>query len=311
MLFNNTFLKSITNKINIDKKYTTLINKIPKNIENFNNIIIYGAPGIGKYSIALKIIEKYSESNLNYYDKLTIDYDNDKTHSIVMSDIHFELDIELLGVNCKSLFNMIINNIIDIVKIRKSKTAIILCKNFHNINDELHEIIYSYIQTNFINKNIKLKFIFLTECLSFIDKNIINSSNLISIKRPKKINIINNEIFNNETNNIKEIIINNKNYNRNKKLINEIKNEILNYKNIDFVKIRELLYDILIYQLNVYDFFYDLLKELYNNKIISINKLNIITNKLYEIILYYNNNYRPIFHLEIIILFIIKQINEL
>jgi len=308
MQFNNTFLKNIQYNNTSQNSYIKLL---PNKLSELNNLIVYGAAGTGKYSFALKIIQKYSPSKLEYQKKITITYDNDKFFHLQISDIHFEIDIDLLGVNCKTLFNIIINNIIDILKSSNLKNAIILCKNFHNINGELHEIIYSYIQKNIIQKNIKLKFVFLTECLSFIDTNIINSSNIITNSRPKKLNNINSSIYNNESNNINEIVLNNNNYICHKNIIQELKNEILNYNNIDFIKIRELLYDILIYQMNIYNVFYNLLKELYNDKIISTDKLNLITNKLYEIILYFNNNYRPIFHLEIFILFIIKQINEI
>ena len=59
--------------------------------------------------------------------------------------------------------------------------------------------------------------------------------------------------------------------------------------------------------MDVYEVFYNLLKLLYKENIIEIDKLNIILNRLFEISLYYNNNYRPIFHLEIFILTIIKN----
>ena len=43
----------------INNKYTEYINNLPDNLENTSNFILYGPCGTGKYSEALKIIEKY------------------------------------------------------------------------------------------------------------------------------------------------------------------------------------------------------------------------------------------------------------
>ena len=43
--------------------------------KNPNNFIIYGPPGIGKYSQALKFISFFSNSNLKYEKKTSINYD--------------------------------------------------------------------------------------------------------------------------------------------------------------------------------------------------------------------------------------------
>ena len=52
----------------LDKYDKTLHPQYNKNqsIYNMNNIIIYGPPGIGKYTYALNIIQPLSDSNLKY-----------------------------------------------------------------------------------------------------------------------------------------------------------------------------------------------------------------------------------------------------
>ena len=92
-------------------------------------------------------------------------------HILKISDIHYEIDLENLTCNSKILFNDIYNNIIDVIQSSKLKIGIILCKNFHKINNEILEIFYSYMQKNLIS-NIILKFILITEHLSFIPNNI-------------------------------------------------------------------------------------------------------------------------------------------
>ena len=49
--------------------------KFPKNITDFKNIIIYGSSGVGKYTQALSILQKYSPSKLKYDKKISITYE--------------------------------------------------------------------------------------------------------------------------------------------------------------------------------------------------------------------------------------------
>lgn len=127
-------------------------------------------------------IKKYSISELKYEKRLTIN-SNKENFIIKISDIHFEVDMSLLGCNSKVLWNDIYNQITDVVSMRIDTTGIILCKYFHKIHSELLDIFYSYMQRHSFNK-IKLFFIIITEHISFIPDNILNNSQIISIPRP-------------------------------------------------------------------------------------------------------------------------------
>ena len=111
------------------KKYD--IEKTKKNNDQFmfNNILIYGPKGKGKYTLALDIIKQYSESNLNYQKKMTNIY-NKNDYNIKISDIHYEIDIDLLGCNSKNLFNILYNNIIDNILLKKKKRRDNIIKKF-------------------------------------------------------------------------------------------------------------------------------------------------------------------------------------
>lgn len=65
------FLEYINNynNNNINKKYNDFFNSLDYSLNNITNLILYGPPGSGKYTNALKIIEKYSPSNLKYEKK--------------------------------------------------------------------------------------------------------------------------------------------------------------------------------------------------------------------------------------------------
>ena len=153
-------------------------------INDMNNLIIYGPPGIGKYTYALNKIKTVSPSNLKYEKKITFTY-NKSTLYFKISDIHYEVDMSLLGCNSKLLWYEIYNQITDIISAKNVKTGIILCKYFNEIHNELLEIFYSYMQSQY-NSGIIIKFIILTSDISFLPDNINNCCEKIILSRPSK-----------------------------------------------------------------------------------------------------------------------------
>jgi len=158
----------------------------PQNISQFGNVIIYGSSGIGKYSQMLKLIQKYSPSGLKY-DKQMIIQTEKQTYIYKISDIHYEIDMALLGCNSKIVWHEIFSQIVDIVSMKSDKNGIIVCKNFHSIHTELLDIFYSYMQQyNHPQLNIHIKFILITEHLSFLSSRILDNCIIINMKRPSK-----------------------------------------------------------------------------------------------------------------------------
>ena len=176
-------------KYNLHKELEEKYEKFPKTLNEMKNIIVYGAPGVGKYSQILYFLKRYSPSGLKYEKKITVSTDK-QTYIYRISDIHYEIDMSLLGCNSKILFHEIYSQIVDIVSVKSDKHGIILCKNFHTIHNELLENFYSYMQQNHLHTNIQLKFILMTEHLSFISNNILNSCYVLSIPRPEKSKIL-------------------------------------------------------------------------------------------------------------------------
>ena len=60
------FLDYVSNVNNstLHPKLKTIYSKLPENIDDLPNIIFYGPSGVGKYSQALSVINKYSSTNL-------------------------------------------------------------------------------------------------------------------------------------------------------------------------------------------------------------------------------------------------------
>ena len=107
--------------------------------------------------------------------------------------------MSLLGCNSKIIWHEIFYQIIDIISIKSNKFGFIVCKNFHLIHSELLEIFYSYIQQyNHSNTSITVKFIIISEHITFISNKILNTMNIINIKKPTYENLINLNTHNNK-----------------------------------------------------------------------------------------------------------------
>jgi hypothetical protein len=379
-------------------------NSLPEKVENLKNIILYGPKGVGKYTQALHCIKKYSNSELKYEKRLIIN-SNKENFIIKISDIHFEVDMSLLGCNSKVLWNDIYNQITDVVSMRADTTGIILCKYFNKIHSELLDIFYSYMHSQSFNK-IKLFFIIITEHISFIPDNILNNSQIISIPRPSfgnynkcinalhpnknihvyattnvssSVNVLKQEKYSNgvdekysgsddddndddnddddddendddagndvatnhislkqkktikttytsETSqtisvsdnyknlsslsNIKNVIVNtNELTNPYECICNNIIESIQNPDTINYLKFRDILYEILIYDLDINECIWYIISYLIRTEVLNKDNITDILLKTFVFFQYYNNNYRPIYHLENYMYNLITTIN--
>ena len=284
----------------------------PDSINDLKNIIFYGPSGVGKYTQMLKSIKKYSPSELKYEKRITITF-NKNDYIFKISDIHFEVDIQLLGCNSKLLWNEIFTNIVDIILARSDcKVGIIVCKNFHNINNDLLEVFYSYIQktSNLIN----IKFILLTEAVGFLPNNIYNCCKLIRIPRPSRVNYskivkLSSDIELDNISNIKNIKLTGSINNFNKPICNEILQDILHVDKLDLKEFRNNIYNIFIYNLEVGHCLWYILSHLITNENIKEPDVNGVYLELIKFLLHYNNNYRPIYHLENYLLYLVTKIH--
>ena len=93
-------------------------------------------------------------------------------------------------------------------------------------------------------------------------------------------------------------------------ICNVIIDNIIRIKDTNISKLRENLYNILIYNLNIYDSIWYIVKELCEKNYIKKNKLTEVMLETYKFFLHFNNNYRPIYHLENYIIYIINIIHE-
>jgi len=287
--------------------------KFTNKLSELGNLIFYGPSGVGKYTQMLRSIQKYSPTALKYEKKITV-LNNKDNYFIKISDIHYEVNMSLLGCNSKTLWQDIYQQIVDIISSKTDKSGIIVCKNFHNIHSELLENFYSYMQRNNLQL-INIKYILITEQVSFLNDNILNCCEIINIERPTKVayskcvphmtTINTNNISNIKTlkNGINELTF------PHKLLCNKIINQMINVDELNFLHFRDTIYDIFIYHLDVTECIWYILSSLIEQNQINNVDISDILIKTYSFFRFYNNNYRPIYHLESFLFYLISTIH--
>ena len=305
---------SEANRENLHPKLDKLYTKFPKSLHDLKNLLFFGPNGTGKYTQMLKSIKMYSPTELKYEKKISITY-NKQQYFFKISDIHYEIDMSLLGCNSKLLWHEIYQQIIDIVSAKTDKSGIVVCKYFHEVHSELLDNFYSYMQQN-NSISVDLKFIIITEELSFIPDNILNCCEVITISRPTKkaytkcFKKLPSTLNLENITNIKILHLYDEDLMIQYKIIcNKIIMNMVNINDLHFLKFRDMLYDIFIYNLDITDCIWYIISSLVEEKKISDDKLSKIMIRTYSFFQYYNNNYRPIYHLESYLFYLTKQIH--
>ena len=305
------------NRVNLHPKLDKIYEKFPKSLDQLKNLIFFGPNGTGKYTQMLKSIKKYSPTELKYEKKLSLTY-NKQQYFFKISDIHYEIDMSLLGCNSKLLWYEIYQQVIDIISAKSEKSGIIVCKYFHEIHSELLDNFYSYMQQN-NSLSVDLKFIIISEELSFIPDNILNCCEIINVSRPTKTayvkclkNKLPNKLKLENITNIKVLHLYSEDLMLQYKIIcNKIIDNIVNIDDLQFLKFRDILYDIFIYNLDITDCIWYILSSLVEKDKIKKEHMSYILKKTYCFFQYYNNNYRPIYHLENYLFNLIKMIHNM
>ena len=136
--------------------------------------------------------------------------------------------------------------------------------------------------------------------------NILNRCQIIPFKRPtkqsyKKITgkTLNRNCDISKIVNIKNIKSNIQQLQQpNQIIVNKIINNIINYNELKFMTLREQIYEMFIYQLNINYCILDIIKYFIKTKGINNNNIKLVFDRMFLFFKYYNNNYRPIYHLE-------------
>jgi DNA polymerase III delta prime subunit len=339
---------------NLHPELVPYFEKFPSNVHNLTNLIFYGPPGVGKNTQMLYSIQKYSPTHLDYDKKMCIQTEK-YTYQYHISDIHYEIDMSLLGCNSKLIWHDIVQQIVDIVSVKPDKIGIVVCKNFHLIHSELLEIFYSYIQEyNTKFSVIQLRFILVSEHISFLPNNILDACEIINVKRPEKclyVEMVKQQPktrrYNKESATVEDEFVNKiskkmeTTVEKTCELIGSIDlNTVLNIKELNYfdkvdtipddifntvcdaviaqmvapdklvhATFRDALYDILIYNLDAVECIWYIFSHFVENDLLKGQDISDVLTRMYNFLKYFNNNYRPIYHLESIMHYIIVKTN--
>jgi hypothetical protein len=311
----------------------------PSKLGDLRNLIFYGPKGVGKYTQMLVALSRYSPSVLKYEKKVIVTLNK---HSCVLrlSDVHFEVDMALLGCQAKLMWHEIYNQIVDIVLARAEHTGVIVCKSFQDIHPELLETLYSYMQTCPTNQ-VRLTLILLTDELSFIPDNIFNCCQLLTLPRPSRalynacllpepstaatlpmtsvpmtsvpmtsVPMTSVPMSLADISNIKNLHLNVPELMRPHEVIcQKLLDDIKNPQALNFLILRENLYDLFIYNLNLFDCVWYIIDHLTRAHLLPSASQAEVWLKTYTFLQYFNNNYRPVYHVESFILFLIEKVH--
>lgn len=330
----NDYIQS-AKKFDIHPELVPFLESMPASLSHLGNMIFYGPSGAGKYTQFLRLIEKYSTHKLKTEKMSVITEKQPYTYHI--SDVHYEIDFALLGCESKKIWNECFFQIIDVVSAKTEKTGIILCRNFHAIHSELLDVFYSYIQ-HCRTLSIHIAFAILTEHVSFIPNSILRCCKIISVRRPEK--EVYEKLINTNTpawcprskppgsripSPDPDSILNLKELRSMRSLsdLSEYPKDVFNIicdniigemskrHAIEILSLRDHLYDILLYGLDITECLWYILFHFAEEGAISDTKvLSEILDKIDAFLKYYNNNYRPIYHLESIFIYLITRIYE-
>jgi Cdc6-like AAA superfamily ATPase len=97
----------------------------PRTIKQFENIIVYGPVGSGKYSQVLYFLKRYSPSELKYEKKMTVQSEK-QSYTFHISDIHYEIDMSFWDV-IRKIYGMIFFSKLSILFLSNKKRSVLFC----------------------------------------------------------------------------------------------------------------------------------------------------------------------------------------
>lgn len=247
-------------------------NDVKMNMLGKEHFLYYHHNHMENYANVLKDLQLQSPSTLKCNRKTFIHY-NQEEHVFKSSDIHIEIDFELLGVIEFGMFVEFIRHIEECIN--KPHTYVV-CLHFNNVQGELLDVMYA-----FLNRP-RITFLFLSDQISFLPPSILN---LVKIVRSKSSNTSTyNTMF--------------------KTRMDEMIEWITHDEEHSFLEWREKAYQILIWNDSIHDSFSYMMEKLIEKEYIEEKHLNTVFSNYYDIIYMYNNNYRTIYHLERFIIFL-------
>lgn len=264
------------------EKYKVSQIKKPYTLVPENQYIFHHYNSFENYINILDVLRNVSQSRLKYSRKIEINIQNNN-YVFNTSDVHVEIDFELLGVNETNIILELMQHIKDNLSYSH---FYVVCLHFEKVKYELYKLFKSFIHIN------NISFILSTRNISHLESSFLDDYIIKVYPKTKQFNenmiddsITNRELLDNCIDGLYAFITQNKN---------------------NIFQLRENIYKIFILNLNIHEAMCALIERLVNIEYINVENINNIMKKYVTTIEKYNNNYRSIFHIEY---FIISLIN--
>lgn len=305
----------------LDREAPLRMPALPVDLRSLCNLVFFGPPGAGKYTLMLRTVNEYRIPGEVQYDKrVSVQY-NKQVFTYHVSNVHFEVDFALLGCNAKLLWHEVYSQIVEMVLVRPARAGIVVCKNFHAVHRELLDIFYSYMQ-QYNNRvanispggDILLKYIFLTETMSILPASILGTCMLVRVPaaRTNPAPTIHGAANLKCSRGMRESFmapavalgpdadVGGAYCSVIAALVRCIDEVIADHgtAKVDFLALRESAYDILVYNLNLGRVLWRVLRHVLCTHAVSTHNAAHIIARLVFFFKMYNNNYRPVYHLE-------------
>ena len=159
--------------------------RLPTSLRDMGPVIVHGPPGSGKYSIALTIAAGFSPSGLRYEKKMVVEGEGKGPHcrsSVLMSDVHFEVDMGLAHCGSRAGWGCIHRSIVEAVQIRKVKAAIVLCRGVHRADRDLLGALGGFMRP--MASGVELHYILVTDHLGALSQGVRGRCRILAVPRP-------------------------------------------------------------------------------------------------------------------------------
>lgn len=262
--------------------------RILEDLKQHNHIILYGNNDYYNYCYMVSLMRKVSPKKLKYVRRIEVEY-NSNIYSFNLTDLFVEVDFDLLGVNEYHVFMELYS------ALRESylqNNIYIFCVNFYKVRKELHNSLYTIL-----NSDSRIRYIFLTSQIEFMNTSILSQCRLYK-------NVFNTLL---DDDPCFQSHVSYKSFHDGH--IEKLIQIITKKHNISTKELRNIIYEILIYNFDVYKYLNDLIESLITLDYICEDNLVGVFKNFTHIIEKYNNNYRSIFHLEYFIIYLMN-LNE-
>ena len=294
--------------------FCKVLDMCPKQPRSLPHILMYGPQGVGKYSCALQLIAKFSPSALKYEKKLSVPPHRAGAAPIElrMTDVHFEVDLTLLGCNAKSIWSTIYSAILDATAVLNGQHSFILCRNLEAAPPDLLQLMAPLLT---YKADREVTFILISEQLTLLPRSLIERCRRITIPRPsrnayKKIGA-DLHVKPTEITNIKPLLERNPVADLHKTAAKAICTAIEGRSGLDVYLIRNSIYEALIRNLSPGRLIWSIFKELQQrNEVADFYDYRLIM-LTRDFCAHYRYNYRPIYHLEALAISLARLIHEL